>query len=171
MSVVRNPVLWLAWGLPVVAVVASVLTLLITLRNPDGQLPEQYHWEGFQLDRDFSRAARAAELHVSATLTGFDGKSECRLRLRMEGAAPVELTLLVAHATRPQLDQRVAFRRIPREPGWNEDVTQYVGACRAASNGHWRLELIDSVNGWAVRRSVRGSPSGAMLDAMTGQNE
>src|SRR5690242_13317222 len=61
MSVHRNPVLWLAWGLPVVAVVASVITLFITIRHPDGQLPEQYHWEGFQLDRDFSRAARAAE--------------------------------------------------------------------------------------------------------------
>jgi hypothetical protein len=40
MNATRNPVLWLAWGLPAIAVAASVLTLLITLRNPDVQLPE-----------------------------------------------------------------------------------------------------------------------------------
>lgn len=167
----RNPVFWLAWGLPVAAVVASVATLIVTLRNPDGQLPEQYHWEGFQLDRDFSRAAKAAELHVSATLGGFDTFGHCTLRLRMTGPAPTELTLLVAHATKPELDQRVIFHRLPRETGWNNDATDYTGECRAAHEGHWRLELIDNVNGWAVRRSVRGAPSGATLDAMTGQNE
>jgi hypothetical protein len=171
MSVTRNPVLWLAWGLPVVAVVACVVTLFVTLRNPDGQLPEQYHWEGFQLDRDFSRAAKAAELHVNASLSGFDASGRCSLRLRMEGPAPHELTLLVAHATKPELDQRVTFRSLPRDAGWNNAATEYTGECHPAREGHWRLELIDTMNGWAVRRSVRGSPAGVTLDAMTGQNE
>src|SRR5690242_14973636 len=98
MNILRNPVLVLAWGLPGVAVVASVLSLLLTLRSPEGELPEQYHWEGFQLDRDFSQAARATELRVSGTLAGFATDGRCELTLQIAGSAPPSLELLIAHS-------------------------------------------------------------------------
>jgi hypothetical protein len=163
MSIIRNPVLMLAWGLPGVAVVASVLSLVLTLRNPDGQLPEQYHWEGFQLDRDFSQAAKASELGVRATLTGFDSSGRCKVLLKARVSQPETLVLLVAHATQPALDQRVTLQR--------DGATTYTGACREAPEGHWRLELVDAANGWAVRQSVRGSLNDVTLDAVAGRNE
>jgi hypothetical protein len=165
MSMIRNPVFLLAWGLPVVAVVASLLTLFITIRNPDGQLPEQYHWEGFQLDRDFSRAAKAAELGVRARITGFSAAGHCEVQLRAKGTAPETLVLWVSHATLPALDQQVTLQRS------GEGASTYVGACRETPEGHWRLELVDAVNGWAVRQSVRGTLSDVTLDAVAGQNE
>jgi len=171
MSVLRNPALLLAWGLPLVAVVASVLTLIITLNNPDGQLPEQYHWEGFQLDRDFTRAARAAELQVNATLTGFGAAGHCGLQLRMKGAPPDALELRLAHATKPAQDQLVTLKRQRAEAETSGGPATYDGQCREAVPGHWRLELIDAVNGWAVRQSVRGALGGVTLDSVAGQNE
>ena len=83
----RNPVLTLAWGLPAVAVAASVASLVVALRTPESELPEQYHWEGFQLDRDFSQAARATELKVHATLSGFGASRRCELELRISQGA------------------------------------------------------------------------------------
>jgi hypothetical protein len=165
MSMIRNPAFLLAWGLPVVAVVASVLTLLITIRNPDGQLPEQYHWEGFQLDRDFSQAAKAAELHVHARLTGFGAAGRCEVKLGTQSSASETLVLRVAHATLPALDQKVMFQRA------DNGSPVYAGACRQAGEGHWRLELVDVANGWAVRQSVRGSLNEVTLDAVAGRNE
>ena len=163
MSLLKNPVFLLAWGLPVVAVVASVATLFVTIRNPDGQLPEQYHWEGFQLDRDFSQAAKASELGVHARLTGFDAAGRCELQLRANATAPEALVLWIAHATLPALDQKVALVR--------SGNGTYSGVCREARDGHWRLELIDAANGWAVRQSVRGNLADVTLDAVAGQNE
>jgi hypothetical protein len=164
----RNPVLLLAWGLPAVAVIASVLTLGIAIRTSDGELPEQYHWEGFQLDRDFSRAARAAELKVRASLVGVGRSGPCELRLRMEGAAPDELLLMLAHGTRAELDRRIAFKRVPAEPGWSDGSVLYRGVCTALPEGHWRVELTDSVNGWAIRSSVRTSLETLTLDGVAG---
>src|SRR5262245_39251460 len=115
----RNPVFFLAWGLPLVAVAASVFSLVLSLRSPDTQLPEQYHWEGFQLDRDFSRAARAAELKVHGRISGLGASGTCELRLYMEGAAPDVLTLMLAHGTRAELDRRLEFKVVPAEPGWS----------------------------------------------------
>ena len=171
MTVLRNPALILAWGLPVVAVVASVLTLAITLRGSDGPLPEQYHWEGFQLDRDFTHAARAAQLHVHATLNGFGSAGRCELRLRMNGAPPEVLVLLVAHATKPTLDQSVTFNRVRVENETNGSLATYAGHCLQTPKGHWRLELVDAVNDWAVRQTVRGSLDRVTLDAVAGASE
>jgi len=165
MFVIRNPVLMLAWGLPAVAVVASVLSLAAALRTPESELPEQYHWEGFQLDRDFSQAARATELKVHATLSGFNASRRCELTLRTTGAAPDSLELLVAHATRPALDQRVTFTRVGVSP------VRYTGSCEPGPDAHWRVELVDKANGWAVRQTIRGPLGGAALDAVAGENE
>jgi hypothetical protein len=164
MSVIRNPVLMLAWGLPAVAVVASVLSLLLTLRSPESELPEQYHWEGFQLDRDFSQAARASELKVHAKLSGFGASGQCELALRIAGAAPESLELFVAHSTQPSLDQRVKFTRIG-------DSGRYAGSCKPAPDSHWRAELVDAKGGWAVRQTFLGTLDGAALDAVSGTNE
>ena len=67
MNIVKNPVLLLVIGLPLAAVLASFATLALTLEHRDTELPEQYHWEGFPLDRDFSRSEHATQLGVQAT--------------------------------------------------------------------------------------------------------
>ena len=186
MSFIRNPVLMLAWGLPAVAVVASVMSLLVAIRTPENELPEQYHWEGFQLDRDFSQAAKATSLKVQATLSGFDAGGRCELALRVDGTAPAALELLVAHATQPKLDQRVTFTRqaggapardtrpgiAQAAGGARTDAAQrYSGTCEPAPDSHWRVELVDAKSGWAVRQTVRGPLDGAALDAVSGTNE
>jgi hypothetical protein len=168
---IRNPVLMLAWGLPAIAVAASILSLIVALRSPESELPEQYHWEGFQLDRDFSQAARASELRAHATLSGFSESGRCELTLQIAGPAPEVLELLVAHSTRPTLDQRVTFTRASGIERQGKALEQYSGACRPAVDSHWRLELVDAENGWAVRQTVRGPLDGAVLDAVAGTNE
>jgi hypothetical protein len=171
MSVARNPVLVLAWGLPATAVVASFLSLMFALRTPESELPEQYHWEGFQLDRDFSQAERATELKVHATLTGFGPSRRCELALQMSGAAPESLDLLVAHSTQPALDQRVKFAHEPDDARSGGSVQHYTGPCEPARDSHWRLELVDAQSGWAVRQTLHGPLDGAVIDSVSGNNE
>jgi hypothetical protein len=165
MNLMRNPMLLLVWGLPAVAVLASVTSLLLTIRAPEGELPEQYHWEGFQLDRDFSQAAHATELGVQVTITGFDSGGRCELKLRTKGSLPQTLILHVAHATKAALDQHVEFHRVANSPN------AYSGPCVSAPDGHWRLELVDAANGWAIRQTERGGLGTVVLDAVASRNE
>jgi hypothetical protein len=171
MFAIRNPVLALAWGLPAVAVAASVLSLVVALRTPESELPEQYHWEGFQLDRDFSQAARATELNVHATLSGFGASGHCAIALRMSGVAPDSLELLVAHSTQPRLDQRVTLTREASGTRTADSIQRYSGSCQPAPDAHWRLELVDAKGGWAARQAIRGILDGAAIDAVSGKNE
>ncbi len=156
-----NPVLWITLGLPAITVVASFLMLGTALRHPDNELPEQYHWEGLRLDRDFARAEQATALGVRASFQGLGAPGRCGMTLVMAAVAPDSISLALTHGTRPALDQRVEFRKISERRG----QASYVAECRAAADGHWRAELSDPGGVWSIRQNLRGSLSRAALQA------
>lgn len=160
-----NAVLSIAIVLPLIAVLGSFLTLGVAMLHPDSELPEQYHWEGMKLERDFERAGRAAALGVEAVLDGFGSEGACNLKLTMRGLAPSSLTLRMIHATQPSLDQLVRLSRTAARSLETLTHADYAGECRAAPRGHWRIELADAENHWSIRQTVRGPLSRARLEA------
>jgi hypothetical protein len=154
-----NAPLLLALGIPTLAIVASFMTLALAIAKPDGELPEQYHWEGMRLDRDFEAANRAADLNVAATLSRNDAMSSCQLDLQIKGSSPDALTLVLTHATHPSLDQRLTLRRS------STHSTHYVTQCAAIPNAHWRVELTEPSNNWSVRQYVTGPIASWELNA------
>lgn len=157
MSALRNPVLLLTWGIPLAAVLASFLTLGIALSGTDTPLPEDYHWEGMRLDRDFERARRAAELDVRATLQVLAAEGLCRIELRLAGRPPEALDLALVHGTLPALDQRV--RLLPA------GAQRYEAPCRAPPAGPWRIGLADAGGLWSVRVSTSGALAAVAVSA------
>jgi uncharacterized protein len=160
----KNPVLLLVIGLPLAAVLGSFASLAVTLAHQDTELPEQYHWEGFQLDRDFSRSAQAAQLGVTATLRGIAATGRCEIDLTIAGRPPDQLRLTLAHATRGDLDQHIELRRVA-------DRNSYVGSCKALPEGHWRIELTDAAQSWSIRDSTRDILQPVRIDATTADDE
>jgi len=163
-----NPVLLLTIGLPAVAVLASFATLAVTLTHPESELPEQYHWEGFQLDRDFSRAERATQLDVRAEVTGLDQGGACALILSSRGVAPQTLRLTMAHATMPSRDSHLEFHRLRSD---SDGSTLYSGRCSALTAGHWRVELADTDGTWSLRDTVQGTVSRMSLSTGASHGE
>ncbi len=161
MARTANPVLWITLGLPLVTVVASFLMLGTALRHPDDELPEQYHWEGLRLDRDFARAEQAAALGVRASFQGLGSPGRCGMTLVMDAVAPDSVSLTLTHGTQPSLDQRLEFRKISAARG----TATYGADCRTAPHGNWRAQLSDPGGAWAIRQNLRGALSQAVLRA------
>jgi hypothetical protein len=159
MSALRNPVLWITCALPLVTVVASFFTLGAAIVHPDNELPEQYHWEGFRLDRDFARAELATALGVRAEFEGLGVAGPCRARLVLKGEVPESLSLTLTHATQPSLDQHVTFRRIDGRGAL------YIGECQTAPESHWRAELTAEGIGWSIRQNLLGPLAHAVVEA------
>jgi hypothetical protein len=157
-----NPALYLALGLPLMAVLASFATLGMTIAHPESELPEQYHWEGLQLDRDFSRGQRAADLHVRAQIEGLDRGGLCVLNLTMSAAAPQSLRMTIAHATLPARDVNLLFSRVSER---SLGVATYSAPCASLGMGHWKLELSNFDRTWSIRQSLRGAIGRVTLDA------
>jgi len=156
-----NAVLWITCALPLAAVAGSFLTLGAAILHPDSELPEEYHWEGVKLDRDFARADKAAALGVRAVLENFGSSGTCSVRLELQGESPARLSVRMIHATQPALDRVVPLRR----SGATRALASYTGDCRAAPEGHWRIELTDAENGWTIRQNLRGPLASMRLDA------
>lgn len=143
-------------GLPVFAIVASVGVAVVAFTRGDPTLPDDYHWEGMQLDRDFADARRAEQLDVQARLHVVLANGSCDVALRLGGPAPRALELKLIHATRPDLDRAVS---LIRGPGG------YSGHCGQIPAGHWHIELGDDSGQWRLRQDVTGSVDGAYIDA------
>jgi len=159
MSAFKNPALLLSLGIPTLAVLASIGTLIIAIARPDGELPEQYHWEGFQLDRDFDQAKQASDLNVRANLSRSSADGACRLKLSMSGAAPDRLMLILTHSTQPALDRRLTFNRVGAS-------STFKAPCEALPpNARWRAALSEPDGTWSIRQYVIGPMESWALQA------
>jgi len=143
-------------GLPLFAIFASVGVAVIAFTRGDPTLPDEYHWEGVSLDRDFADARRAADLNVRATVEAISTTGTCRVTLELDGPSPSILSLNLIHSTHPGLDRQVRLTRTG---------ASYEGHCGSVPSGHWHLELSDLAGGWSVRQEVAGSLDGVVVDA------
>ncbi|MFO7276759.1 MAG: FixH family protein [Pseudomonadota bacterium] len=155
-----SPALIVAVAIPTVAVVASLATVALALAHGDRELPAEYHWEGFRLDRDFARFERAFELDVRGTLEIDAG--QCRLALEQRGSPSQSIELHLAHATLPKLDRRVTLQRVG---------SHYEAACDPVPAGSWWVEISDPEGEWAVRQHVWGSLAQADIAARSTRTE
>lgn len=143
-------------GLPLFAIVASVGVAVIAFTRGDPTLPDEYHWEGVSLDRDFADARRATDLNVHATLRTLTATGTCQVTLRLDGSSPSILTLNLVHATHPDLDRQIRLTR---------QGASYEGHCGIIPSGHWHLELSDPAGNWSVRKDVLGELDNIVVDA------
>jgi hypothetical protein len=140
-----NLTVWVAIVVPVVAVLASALTLYLAYAGREPELPAQYAWEGATLDRDLERGARARALGVGLTLDlGTADLVRARLEMASDAAAPESLRLRLTHATLPQLDREL---QLVREAGATRD---YVARIEPLPKGHWLVQ-VESGEEWRVR--------------------
>jgi len=141
-----NPVVVLIITLPLLAVAGSFVSLGLAVTRGDRELPKDYHWEGAAVEQDQQREARAAQLHIDATLARDVATNRCVVTLH--GAAPAALDLRLTHPTQEAADLRLT---LPRESG------QYSAPCQALPDAHWWLELADDKDSWLLRTRLHGN--------------
>jgi hypothetical protein len=145
----RNPVFWLIFALPGLAVVGGLVTVAIAFVHADRTLPSAYHWEGANLDADFERARRAAAQGLAATLQIRSAENLCVIRMADRPASPASLRLLLTHSDDAGLDRQLRLPRV--RPG------EYQAACDGIPDGKWRIALDDEAGTWMIRSQVDGA--------------
>ena len=143
-----NPIVLLMGFLLGGAVLFSLGASIVAVRGADAELPEQYHWEGAQFDRDVARAQRAVDLDAQAVLE-LAAPRVCRVRLELKGEPPQVLRLTIVHATQPGFDRSIDLAR---------STDGYRGACGPVGSGHYHVQLSDASASW----SIRGESDGTM---------
>src|SRR5581483_959311 len=155
MSKPFNSGLFVTIALPLFAIGASMSAAVVAFSRGDPTLPDEYHWEGMSLDRDFADAQRASDLDVRAALHILPAGT-CRVTLEISGARPRALRLSLVHGSRPDLDRQARL-----DPVGNA----YEGPCGDIPPGQWHLALSDIAATWSIRQDVSGALEGVSMDA------
>ena len=144
---IANPVVWVAIGVPLFAVVASIMLVFVSVRQAEPELPANYSWEGAALDQDLERARRAAALGAAIGLEfAADGRVVARLAFRdADQRRPARLVVHLTHSTLPALDRRF-------EMPLDAASGTYAAALPPLQRGHWLIEIGDGEAGtWRLR--------------------
>jgi hypothetical protein len=147
-------------ALPLFAVLASAGAAAVAMLRGDATLPDQYHWEGLKLERDFARSQRATDLHVSASLKVPAAKGSCRVMLHVDGSPPAALTLAFVHGSDPSLDR---YLQLPLRD------SAYEAPCEPLPAGRWHIELGDAAGTWSLRQEFTGALADLRVSADTPQ--
>lgn len=137
---------WFLFGLPGVAVVAGITTVIIAATTFDGLVVDDYYKEGLAINRDLDKDHMAARLGLSAAMD-FDlarGKVSVVLDSKLPIPDQGALTLNLIHPTRAHADVSIPLQAGTR-PGHYE--ARFPPQARAIHwdlllqprHGHWRL--------------------------------
>ena len=134
--------MWLVVGLPVSAVVAGVITLVIAARSFDGLVADDYYKQGLEINRRLERDRVAAGLELDMN---FSLSHDARLgRIQITGIQafdpPSKLDVTFAHSTLSGLDRALVVKAIA--PGLYEFAAPPLPAGRwtvTAATDAWRI--------------------------------
>ena len=122
---------WILMSGPAIVIVAGVITTWIAFATADGLVADDYYKQGLAINRTIAREQRAAALGLKASAVYMAETG--RVRVLLEGSAPAQITLRIAHPTRAGLDQVVVLKAL--QPG------VYEGELMPGEGGRWLAVL------------------------------
>ena len=106
---------WFLISLPAIAVIGGAVTFYLAARSFDGPVTQDYYKQGLAINVEITRAARAAELGVSAEVMLEGLSAGDRVRVTVHAAQPLPpeaaLQLRLAHPGRRDADRAATLAR------------------------------------------------------------
>ena len=137
----REPWPWILISLPATAVVAGLATVWIAATNADGLVVGDYYKAGLAINQTLAREEAARQQGLTASIAQADRALSLQLGGRLQ-AYPQQLTLTLAHPTRPGMDQAIALQ--------HAGGGLYRAALPAMPAGKWHVQLTDPAAAWRL---------------------
>jgi hypothetical protein len=123
---------------PAAVLVAGAATIWIAFASADGLVAEDYYRQGLAINKRLAREQAARDLGISAELR----LERSAVAVELKGAAPSEIFVHLAHATRAGHDVRL---RLVRSASGT-----YQAALPELPAGRWRTAIEDPRGAWRI---------------------
>ena len=131
---------------PVAVMLATLVTVLLAVRQPDAMVVDDYYRQGKAINQDLrrDRMASALRLHAALRYDAAAGRLSGRLE-SFERPMAVPFRLLLAHPTQP--DKDLALDAFPDAGG------DFAVRLPALEMTHWQVVIEDEGRQWRLARS------------------
>lgn len=136
----REPWPWIIMAGPAAVLVAGAVTIWIAFSTADGLVAEDYYKQGLAINQVLKRESAASTLGLKAQVEFPEGFH--RMRVTLEGAAPAELRVRLAHSTRAGHD--LQLRMVKTAAGYEAAIPQALAA------GKWSIQIEDPGRQWRL---------------------
>lgn len=137
----KEPMVWLIIALPLAAVIASIVTVIIASRNADTLVQGDYKKEGLALHQHTERDQRAAQLGLTVRVQLRDGGLRAELGGRLH-PAPQSIVLLLAHPTQANKDVVISLNHL--------EGNVYTGEVPDLRGVNWQVQLEPADQSWRL---------------------
>lgn len=137
----KEPMVWLIIALPLTAVIASIVTVIIASHTADTLVQGDYKKEGLALLQNTERDRRAERLALSALVQYRDGVLRAELDGRLE-PAPQGIVLLLAHPTQATRDVVVSLDHL--------EGNVYTAKAPDIRGVNWQVQLEPADQSWRL---------------------
>ena len=149
----REPLVWLVAGIPLLTIVAGLATLLIAFQRADSNVTEDYYKEGLGINRRIERDEQDRALQVGGQLTADSqliAAAEGRrlpLDLALTGkpqAFEQQVSLRMTHPVHQSLDRLVVLQAVGDGRYRGQTDAEGLAGTRwslALETGSWRIAL------------------------------
>lgn len=143
----RYPWTWFLIAVPLLTIIACIVTIVLAVRSQDGLVSDDYYKDGLAINQSLERDRRAAERGLSAYMGLLpDGKS---LVLQLNGdqiELPVKLAFL--HATRQAHDQSIEISHLGANGQARADIDSLIP-------GKWYVQLESESGQWRLKGKLQ----------------
>lgn len=137
----REPLVWLLIVPPAAAVIGGIVTIYLAVSTDDGLVVDDYYAQGKAINQTLARDQAAHTQGLRARLQLHTDRAE----LRLDGAAPPEITLRLLHATRAAQDVVLTLDRA------GDGV--YRAPLPTLAPGRWHVQL--EAEDWRLTAATR----------------
>lgn len=130
----REPLVWMLIGIPFSAIVMGVVIITLASQTWSGLVVDDYYKKGKQINLVLARDQLAHELGLAARLRITEtGTVEILFDPEASVIPGERIELMLVHATRPGLDQRLEFD--------NPQQRRFEGSLELPGQGRWNVFL------------------------------
>jgi len=134
---------WFVFSIPLLTIVAGVLTYQIAADKPHSMVQDDYFKKGLAINQSLAKQKNAEVLKLEAVIKVDDASELLIIRFANEKIAANQLLLSFSHPTQEKYDQFLQADKLTD----NEFITQIPSLPQA----HWHIRLTDKEENWLLK--------------------
>ncbi|WP_444994093.1 FixH family protein [Aliikangiella sp. IMCC44359] len=138
---------WLIISLPLLTVIAGIITYQIAANKPHSMVKDDYFKEGLAINQSITKLENARAIDLKATIN-IDKDAELMfIKLSTNNSVPVKATsikVFFSHPTQAKLDQTILFEKLSSD--------EFVAAPPQLPQAYWHIRIMDEQENWLLKK-------------------